>query len=107
MSAKKIITVFGATGSQGGGLVRAIANDPDSEFIVRAVTRDPDSEKAKELSSSAQKLFMVICPMKNQYTKHLKALMALTLLPSSGRIFLLNRKKQRPLFLQKRLRKSG
>ncbi|HWH63128.1 MAG TPA: NmrA/HSCARG family protein [Ginsengibacter sp.] len=50
MSAKKIITVFGATGSQGGGLVRAIANDPDSEFTVRAVTRDPDSEKAKELS---------------------------------------------------------
>jgi len=47
--AKKIITVFGATGAQGGGLVRSILNDPNSEFSVRAVSRDPDSDKAKEL----------------------------------------------------------
>ncbi len=51
MATKKIITVFGATGAQGGGLVRAIANDPDSEFTARAVTRDPNSDKAKELAS--------------------------------------------------------
>lgn len=50
MSSKKIITVFGATGAQGGGLVRAIAADSNSEFSVRAVTRDPDSEKAKALA---------------------------------------------------------
>ena len=50
MAAKKIITVFGATGAQGGGLVRAICNDPDSEFTVRAVTRDPNSDKAKALA---------------------------------------------------------
>lgn len=50
MTAKKIITVFGATGAQGGGLVRAIANDPHSEFTARAVTRDPNSDKAKELA---------------------------------------------------------
>ena len=49
MSQKKIITVFGATGSQGGGLARAILNDPHSEFSVRAVTRDKTSEKAKAL----------------------------------------------------------
>lgn len=49
MSQKKIITVFGATGSQGGGLARAILSDPDSEFSVRAVTRDKTSEKAKAL----------------------------------------------------------
>lgn len=48
--AKKIITVFGATGAQGGGLVRAIANDPNSDFTARAVTRHPDSDKAKELA---------------------------------------------------------
>lgn len=48
---KKIITVFGATGAQGGGLVRAICSDVNSEFIVRAVTRDPSAEKSKELSS--------------------------------------------------------
>lgn len=51
MSVKKIITVFGATGAQGGGLVRAITNDPGSEFSVRAVTRDPGSDKAKALAS--------------------------------------------------------
>jgi uncharacterized protein YbjT (DUF2867 family) len=52
MSAKKIITVFGATGAQGGGLARAIANDPTGEFAVRAVTRDINSEKAKALAAS-------------------------------------------------------
>lgn len=51
MSSKKIITVFGATGAQGGGLVRAIATDANSEFLVRAVTRAPNSDKAKALTS--------------------------------------------------------
>lgn len=51
MSQKKIITVFGATGAQGGGLVRAILNDPNSEFSARAVTRDASSEKAKALAA--------------------------------------------------------
>jgi uncharacterized protein YbjT (DUF2867 family) len=51
MPAKKIITVFGATGAQGGGLVRAIANDPNSEFAVRAITREPSSDKAKTLAA--------------------------------------------------------
>jgi uncharacterized protein YbjT (DUF2867 family) len=48
---KKIITVFGATGAQGGGLARAILNDKNSEFSVRAVTRDPGSDKARELAA--------------------------------------------------------
>jgi uncharacterized protein YbjT (DUF2867 family) len=51
MPAKKIITVFGATGAQGGGLVRAVATDPNSEFAVRAVTREPNSDKAKALAA--------------------------------------------------------
>ncbi|MFZ9388297.1 MAG: NmrA/HSCARG family protein [Chitinophagaceae bacterium] len=51
MSTKKIITVFGATGAQGGGLVKAICADPNSEFSVRAVTREPESDKAKALAA--------------------------------------------------------
>jgi uncharacterized protein YbjT (DUF2867 family) len=50
MPDNKIIVVLGATGAQGGGLVRAILNEPDSGFKPRAVTRNPDSEKAKDLS---------------------------------------------------------
>ncbi len=48
---KKIIAVVGATGAQGGGLVRAILADPSGGFAVRALTRDPNSAKAKELAA--------------------------------------------------------
>ena len=48
--AKKTIAVVGATGAQGGGLVRAILADPSGEFAARALTRDVNSEKAKALA---------------------------------------------------------
>jgi uncharacterized protein YbjT (DUF2867 family) len=41
---------MGATGSQGGGLVRAILSDPNGGFAARAITRDVNSDKAKELA---------------------------------------------------------
>ena len=47
---KKIIAVVGATGAQGGGLVRAILNDPSGGFTARAITRDINSEKARALA---------------------------------------------------------
>lgn len=50
MADKKIIAVVGATGSQGGGLVRAILADPQGGFAARAITRDVNSDKAKELA---------------------------------------------------------
>ena len=50
MSEKKIIAVLGATGAQGGGLVRAILNDPNGGFAARALTRDVNSDKAKALA---------------------------------------------------------
>ncbi len=50
MSNRKIIAVFGATGGQGGGLARAILDDPSGGFALRAITRKLDSPKALELA---------------------------------------------------------
>ncbi|MFC4586118.1 NmrA/HSCARG family protein [Sphaerisporangium corydalis] len=50
MTDKKIIAVVGATGQQGGGLVRAILEDPAQRFAVRAITRRPGSDGAKALA---------------------------------------------------------
>jgi len=44
-----VIAVLGATGAQGGGLVRAIMADKSSEFTARALTRNVNSDKAKAL----------------------------------------------------------
>lgn len=52
MADKKIIAVVGATGAQGGGLVRAILEDKKGPFAARAITRDVNSEKAKALAEA-------------------------------------------------------
>jgi uncharacterized protein YbjT (DUF2867 family) len=52
MSDKKTIAVVGATGAQGGGLVRAILSDTSGSFRARALTRDVNSPKAKELAAA-------------------------------------------------------
>jgi uncharacterized protein YbjT (DUF2867 family) len=52
MPQKKIIAVIGATGAQGGGLVRAIQEDKTGEFAARAITRHPESEKAQALKAA-------------------------------------------------------
>jgi uncharacterized protein YbjT (DUF2867 family) len=51
MSDKKTIAVVGATGQQGGGLARAILDDPEQRFTLRALTRNPDSAAARELAA--------------------------------------------------------
>jgi uncharacterized protein YbjT (DUF2867 family) len=50
MPDKKIIAIVGSTGSQGGGLARAILADRSGGFAVRALTRDPSKDKAKALA---------------------------------------------------------
>jgi uncharacterized protein YbjT (DUF2867 family) len=50
MSEKKIIAVLGATGAQGGGLVRSILSDKSGDFTAHALTRDVNSDKAKALA---------------------------------------------------------
>ncbi len=52
MGSKKVIAVVGATGQQGGGLARAILNDPSGEFAARVITRDVNSAKAKEFAKA-------------------------------------------------------
>ncbi|KAK6076895.1 NmrA-like family protein [Seiridium cupressi] len=49
---KKIITVFGSTGNQGGAVVQTFLNDPKlkAEWAVRGVTRDTTKDSAKKLA---------------------------------------------------------
>lgn len=44
----KLIVVFGATGTQGGSVVKYLKGD--EKFKVRAVTRNAEGEKAKQLA---------------------------------------------------------
>ena len=50
---KKLITIFGATGVQGGSVVSAILSHPtlSSQFHIRAITRDPSKPSAQKLAS--------------------------------------------------------
>ncbi|XP_022110610.1 nmrA-like family domain-containing protein 1 [Acanthaster planci] len=52
---KKVVTVFGATGQQGGSVVRALLEQPDN-FHVRAVTRNPTSPKSLALRAAGCQL---------------------------------------------------
>lgn len=52
MATQKIIAIAGATGAQGGSLVRAILADPSGGFAVRAMTRDVTSQKAQALAKA-------------------------------------------------------
>ncbi|CEL10059.1 hypothetical protein ASPCAL13186 [Aspergillus calidoustus] len=55
---KKILTVFGATGNQGGSVARAILSDPSTaaEFHVRAVSRDPSKAASIALAQLGAEL---------------------------------------------------
>jgi uncharacterized protein YbjT (DUF2867 family) len=52
----KTIVITGATGAQGGGLVRAILADPDRRFAARAVTRNPGSDAARRLADAGAEI---------------------------------------------------
>ncbi len=59
MSEKKIIAVLGATGAQGGGLVRSILSDKSGGFTARALTRNINSDKAKTLAAMGAEVVAV------------------------------------------------
>ncbi|KAL7933216.1 NAD(P)-binding protein [Trichoderma chlorosporum] len=50
MTAKKLVTVVGGTGAQGGSVVDHLLNKPQ-EYAIRAVTRSPESEAAEALAA--------------------------------------------------------
>lgn len=50
-SDRPLIAVTGATGAQGGGLVRALLADPQQAFAVRAMTRRPNGAAAQALAA--------------------------------------------------------
>lgn len=58
---KKLLVVFGATGIQGGSVVRAILADPaaSKQFNIRAVTRNPSKQSAKTLAQQGVELMKV------------------------------------------------
>lgn len=49
MTSTKVVTVFGATGNQGGSVARSILRN--KRFSVRVITRNPNSDAAKALAS--------------------------------------------------------
>ena len=65
MASKKIITVFGATGAQGGSVVNIFLNDPKlkSNWAVRAVTRDTTKESSKKLERQGAEVVSVRSPL--------------------------------------------
>ncbi|OBJ50892.1 NmrA/HSCARG family protein [Mycobacterium sp. 1423905.2] len=56
MEEKKIIAVVGATGSQGGGLVKAILDHPEGKFSVRALTRNAQSSSARKWADAGAEI---------------------------------------------------
>lgn len=52
MSATKLVTVYGATGAQGGSVVRSLLRDQSGIFKVRAISRNPESEGARALAAA-------------------------------------------------------
>jgi uncharacterized protein YbjT (DUF2867 family) len=57
-SEKKLLTIFGGTGNQGGSIISVILANPslNSQFSLRAITRDTTSPKAQALAAKGVEL---------------------------------------------------
>jgi len=72
MPGKRIIAVVGATGAQGGGLVRSILKDVGGEYAVRALTRNVDSPAARELAAAGADVVSVELDKEETLTRAFK-----------------------------------
>ena len=84
MPEKKIIAVIGATGAQGGGLVRAIHADREGPFVARAITRKLDSEKARRSPSWASRSWPATPTIRRAWSARSPAPTACSASPTSG-----------------------
>ena len=48
----KLITIFGATGAQGGSVVQSLLRNKSGSFKLRGITRHPEGNAAKALQSA-------------------------------------------------------
>ncbi|PGH02023.1 hypothetical protein AJ80_08917 [Polytolypa hystricis UAMH7299] len=58
MAGKRLLVVFGATGKQGGSVIKSVLADANTaaQFSIRAITRDPSKPAAQELSAQGVEL---------------------------------------------------
>jgi uncharacterized protein YbjT (DUF2867 family) len=61
MASKKLLIVFGATGIQGGSVVKAVLGDSKMKesWAVRGITRNTSKPSAKALESMGAETFAV------------------------------------------------
>lgn len=48
----RLITIYGATGNQGGSVARSLLADKSGAFAVRGISRNLDSEPARALAAA-------------------------------------------------------
>lgn len=67
MATKKVLVVFGATGAQGGSVVKAFLGDSKLRegWTVRGVTRDTSKPSAKALEAQGAETIAVSCKARN------------------------------------------
>ncbi|ORY08646.1 hypothetical protein BCR34DRAFT_626138 [Clohesyomyces aquaticus] len=72
---KKILTVFGATGNQGGSVANVVLDDPQlsKEWTVRAITRDITNPKALALKAKGAEIIEADMDNPNSLSAALKS----------------------------------
>lgn len=69
----KTLTVFGATGNQGGSVIKAVLADPvlSKEFKIRGVTRDASKPAAQKLAAQGVEVVTVGISFPRSFRRYL------------------------------------
>jgi uncharacterized protein YbjT (DUF2867 family) len=70
--APKTVTVYGATGAQGGAVARSLLANTSKSFAVRAITRNPAGDAAKALAEAGAEVVMADGLNKDEMVRALK-----------------------------------